>query len=177
MLYNSGMRKLIYIIIAGSLVYIVGWRIPPASRQQALASVGVADFFQKTLPNYLRKKFSIPENTAAKRQKLLNELSQSIGNIKNEIEEKVTQGAGGAGVNVSKLPKPQEIQERFEKSREYIAKTETLINELKSANYGGGILTKAAERVLDKILPPRALNDGGGGVGGDSGGGATCPPG
>lgn len=170
------MRKLIYLIIAGALVYVVGWRIPPATKQQALAAIGAADFFQKTLPNYLRSKFSIPENTAAKRQKLLNELSQSIGNIKSEIGEKVAQGAGGAGVNVSKLPKPQEIQERLEKSREYIAKTEALINELKSANSGVGIFAKTAERVLDKILPPRELNDGTGGVGGDSGGGTVCPP-
>ena len=171
------MRKLIYLIIAGALVYIVGWRIPADSRRQALAAIGVADFFQKTLTNYLRKKFSIPENTAAKRQKLLNELSQSIGNIKREVGEKVAQGAGGAGVNVSKLPKPREIQERLEKSREYIAKTETLINELKSANYGGNIFNKAAERVLDKILPQKKLDGGASGVGGDSDGGTTCPPG
>ena len=89
----------------------------------------------------------------------------------------MAQGAGGAGVNVSKLPKPREIQERLEKSREYIAKTETLINELKSANYGGNIFNKAAERVLDKILPQKKLDGGASGVGGDSDGGTTCPPG
>lgn len=164
------MRKLLYLAIAAGLVYVVVYKVPAETKRQTLAAVGLADFFSQTLPGYLRSKLTIPENPVAKRQKLLDQLSDTIGTIERELEAVLPPRTDG--ITLPKLPPAKEIRERIGKSREFLAQSEDFLKELERANPGEGVIRKAAERLLDKILPP-AEPAGQAAIGGDAGG-AEC---
>lgn len=177
------MRKLFYLLIIAAGVYGVAYYVPPETKRQALAAVGLADFFQVTLPGYLRSKLSIPENPVAKREKLLGELSGAIGSIERELEAVSPVEINGSPLPQGKPPPPpklppaKEVQARIEKSRELLAESEEKLALLREENPKQGFVAKAAERVLDRVLPsPDVAPVGAGGVGGDAAGGVVCDP-
>ena len=168
------MRKLLYLLIAAAAFYGVVRYVPPETRQQALAAVGLADFFQKTLPGYLRRKLSIPENPVAKRERLLGELSAAIGGIGEELAA-VAAPPPAAGPGQPPKPKPAgapDLRARIEKSKELLQESEAVLAELERANPQQGFVAKAAERLLDKVLPlsPEVAS----GVGGNAEGTEIC---
>lgn len=182
------MRGLFYLAIIAAAVYGIVVYVPAETKERALAAVGLSGFFEETLPGYLRSKFSIPENPVAKREKLLNELSAAIGNIGEELESVAPLAvpappAAGGKSKTAEAPKaaPPELRERIEKTKELVRETESLLADLEKANPEQGFVAKAAERVLDKILPPpvtfASADAAPGGVGGDAGGGSAvvCP--
>lgn len=155
-------KTILTLLMAAILVFLLVKFISPDFWPKAIAAAGMADFFQQTLPRYLREKLSIPQNPVAKRQQLLDQLSSAIGNIERELEVVSPVVTNGASAPAPKLPSPQTIQEQIEKTRDFLAQSETVLEELQKANPGQGILEKITERLLDKILPP---------IGGDAGGG------
>lgn len=172
----NAMRKFLYLLIIGAVVYYAVYQVPQETKERALAAIGLADFFQETLPRYLREKLSIPENPVVKRQQLLDQLSSAIGNIERELE--VVSPAVANGAPAPTLPPPKTIREQIEKTRDFLAQSETVLEDLQKANPGQGIFQKTAERVLDKILPASVSDEASIGVGGDASGGVSerrCP--
>ena len=165
-------RRIFYLALAGGLVYVVFYRVSPQTRHSALASVGLDRFFEETAPRFLREKLAIPQNPAAKRKKLIGELSDKISAVERELEAVVPAGDGSSAG--AKLPASREIRARIEKSREALAESESLVGKLEEANSQEGILRKAAGRVLDKILPAPTPPEAGEAVGAD-GAGRVCP--
>lgn len=148
-------RKLFYLALAGALVYVAVYRVSPQTRHSALASVGLDRFFEETAPRFLREKLAIPQNPAAKRKKLMGELSHTISAVERELEA-VVPAEEGVSAPSAKLPPAPEIRQRIEKSRAALAESELLLEKLKEVNAGEGILRKTAGRLLDKILPAPA---------------------
>ena len=179
MCYGCGiMRKLLYLLIAAAAFYGVVRYVPPETRQQVLAAVGLADFFQETMPGYLRRKLSIPENPVAKRERLLGELSAAIGGIGEELAAVAAPSEApppAAGPGQPAKPKPAgapDLRARIEKSKELLQESEAVLAELERANPQQGFVAKAAERLLDKVLPlsPEVAS----GVGGNAEGTEIC---
>ena len=179
------MKALFYLIFFSLTVYGVVHYVPSEAKEKTLAAIGLSDFFQETLPGYLRSKFSIPENPIAKRERLLGQLSETIGNIEREIEavapslSAVPPPASGAPAKArsGETPPtvtPEEFRERIEKTKELITESESVLAELEKANPQQGFVTKAAERLLDRVLPPPAYQAAGDGVGGDAASGTLC---
>lgn len=165
------MRRFFYLLLAAAAVYGAVRYVPRETRERALAAVGLSDFFKETLPTFLRTKLSISENPVTKRAKLLRELSSSVGEIERELEAVIPVSSDGTPTAVP-LPSSREIRERIERSREFLAKSEEALAALEDANPGKSVFEKAAERILDKILPPPSE-----GLGGDASGGSyVCPP-
>ncbi|MDP3727693.1 MAG: hypothetical protein Q8R35_03605 [bacterium] len=179
------MRGLLYLLIIGAGIYGFVFYVPAETRERALAVVGLSNFFQETLPGYLRSKFSIPENPIVKRERLLAELSGVIGSIDREIGAVAPPAAAvppppsGGAAKMKSPPPPSaelaEIRERVEKTKELITESESILAELEKANPQQGFVAKAAERLLDRVLPPPAYQAAGNGVGGDAAGGTLCP--
>ena len=90
------MKFLLYLALIGAAAYAVAHYVPLETRQQSLAAIGLADFFQETLPAYLRSQLTIPENPVEKRQRLLSQLSGAIGNIETELEAVAPSAATGS---------------------------------------------------------------------------------
>ena len=167
------MKRFFYLLLAAAAVYGVVRYVPAEAKERALAAVGLGDFFKETLPVFLRAKLSISENPVTKRAKLLRELSSSVGEIERELEAVAPARSDGAAAAFPPLPSSAEIRERIERSREFLAKSEEALKALEDANPGKGLLEKAAERILDKILPPPSADA----VGGDASGALNaCPP-
>lgn len=180
------MKFLLYLALIGAAAYGITYYVPAETRQQALGAIGLASFFQETLPTYLRAKLTIPENPVEKRQRLLGELSRAIGTIDEELEA-VAPSAGALptpapgtsarpkAADAPKSPPPAEIRERVEKTRELLNQSEAVLQELEKANPQQGFIAKATERILDKILPPPPTARATDGIGGDPGGKPLCP--
>ncbi len=145
-------RRIFYLAVAGGLVYVVFYRVSPEMRHSALAAVGLDRFFEETAPRFLREKLVIPQSPAAKRKKLLGELSDTISAVERELEA-VVPAEEGASAPSAKLPPAPQIRQRIEKSREALAESESILGTLEEINSQEGLLRKAAGRVLDKILP------------------------
>ncbi|MEK9147956.1 MAG: hypothetical protein AAB650_00805 [Patescibacteria group bacterium] len=165
------MRKLFYLALVIGLIWAGVRYIPAETKGQALAALGLSDFFSRKMPNFLRQKLSIPENPVTKRKKLLDELSQRVGDVERELEIAVPVATNG---EVPPLPKTAEVRNRVENAREFLAQSEGILQKLDETNPELGIFQKTAERVLNKILPPPAAGEGG--LGGDaSGAECICP--
>ncbi len=175
-------KRFITLLIAAAIVFlIVNFLSPDAlKRSWAGATAGMAQFVQETVPRYLRERLSIPENPVAKRERLLRELTQQIGAIERELEA-VAPATGGAKPDAGRTPRaaagtataptpPADqptsppagaggplgepgLRERIERTQELLARSEGVIEELERENPNHGLLAKAAERVLDRILP------------------------
>ncbi|MBI4132645.1 MAG: hypothetical protein HY473_00900 [Candidatus Sungbacteria bacterium] len=150
------MRMLFYFLIIAVGGYTVAHYVPSETKDKMLASLGVENFFRNTLPTYLRHKLSIPENPVAKREKLLTELSQNITGIERELAIVVPPRTDGTS-SLPKLPPAAEIIERIERSREFLANSESTLQELEKINPSAGLVQKTGERILEKVLPPPAL--------------------
>lgn len=186
------MKLLLYLFFAGAAIYAFNRYAPDGTSERALAAVGLADFFQETLPSYARSKLSIPEDPAKKRERLLGDLSGALEGIEREIEGAAMLSSSGASVpaatanranKTSPLPKSSvsaELDKRLEKAKELVSRSEDALGELEKANPQQGLIAKAAQRLVDKILPAAETSAAAGslenGVGGDSGGEAVCPP-
>lgn len=144
------MKRLLYFALIIAVGYALVRYVPPDAKKQALAKAGLDNFFQNTLPNFLRAKLSIPESPAAKRRKLMNELASAIGGIENEISSIAPAGSGGKAS--SKLPK--EIGQGLSEAQKLVEQSQDALAELEKADQGQGVFQKAAERILNKILPP-----------------------
>lgn len=200
--YKEIMKFLLYLALSGAAAYTVVHYVPPETRQRALGAIGLADFFQETLPTYLRSKLAIPENPVEKRQHLLNELSAAIGNIGAELEAvapspsahstdapggeqgRTTSSGQATKAPSAKSPTPPpaakpitqpELRERVENAKELLNQSETVLAELEKANPQQGFIAKATERILDKILPPPPAAATADGIGGDASGNPLCP--
>ena len=169
------MRKIFILFIAAGAAYAFVRYVPSEMKHRALGAVGADAFFRQTLPNYLREKFSLPENPVVRRQQLLNELTGRIKDIERELE--VVAPPATDGESPPPVAKSAEVRPRIEKSRELLAESERLLGELEAANPGESTFRKAADRLLAKIFPPPASGVADG-VGGDAAGGTecACPP-
>lgn len=147
------MRMLFYFIIIGAVGYAAVHYVPSETKDKVLASLGVENFFRNTLPTYLQQKLSIPENPVDRREKLLNELSQNITDIERELAIVAPPRTDGKS-SLSKLPSAAEIVERIERSREFLANSESILQELEKINPSAGLFQKTSERILDTVLPP-----------------------
>lgn len=148
------MKSFLYLALAAAAIYGFSRLVPDGTTHKALAAVGLADFWDQKIPVYLRGKLSIPENPVTKRKKLLDELSQNLTGVERALEAVVPVTTTGSPTPLSSIPEKSEVRDRIEKSREFLAKSETALKELENANTGQGIFQKTAERLLDKILPP-----------------------
>ena len=160
------MRKLILVLLAGVGIYAVIRYVPAETRHKTLSAIGVADFFQETLPRFFRAKLSIPENPEVKRKKLIAELSRSVDAIDRGLNA-VSPPADAKAKAAVKLPTPGEIKGKVEEVRELLSKSEETLKQLADANSGESVLRKAALGLVDKVFPP-AVESGGGQT-------ATCP--
>lgn len=165
------MKGFTFLLIAAG-IYVIYHYVPTEAKHKALAAVGVADFFQETLPRFLREKLSIPENPAVMRQKLIDELSKSVDAIDRELNSVSPPTAGGKAEAPIKLPAPGEIKKKIEKARELLSKSEETLKQLEGINSGEGILRKAVLGLVDKLLPATEENKAGGS---ESGGYCACP--
>lgn len=135
-------------------VYALMRYVPADVKKQALGEIGAANFFQNTLPRFLRAKLSIAESPAKKREKLMKELAAAIGGIESEITAVAPPGtAAGSG---AKPATEKEIGQRLSKTQELVEQSRAVLIELEKSNQNRGVFQKTAERILDKILPPAA---------------------
>lgn len=171
------MRKLLLFLLAVAAGYTLLRSVPAENWRQAWAAIGLADFFQQTLPQFLRAKLTIPESPVAKRAKLLRELSNQIAGVEQELEAIAPVSPDGRPAPSSRPPSGQEVQERIDRARERLAESESALEALREENLKSGIVGKAAERLLDKILTPElpAAQGSADSVGGDQEGGDGSP--
>ncbi len=166
------MRKLLVFLLAAAAVYTLVKLGPTDVKQRSLAAVGVTKFLKETAPRYLREKLSIPESPVAKRERLLKELSQHIGAIESELEAAAPE-AGAAKPGEGRKPGGSEdLTKRIERTQELLAQSEVVIEKLKEVNPGEGLLAKAGERALDRILPVHSASR----EAGSAGGTVQCNP-
>lgn len=168
------MRKLFYLVLMAGLVYGAVRYVPSETKTKVLASIGLDNFLRQTLPQFLRERLSIPENPIFKRKKLLDQLSETLGGIGRELEAVVPAESGDRPPARSLLPPAKDIRARVEKSREFLAQSELVLEELEAANPGQGIVRQAALRLLDIILPSSARPGEGESVGGGVMGDSDC---
>lgn len=172
------MRKLAYLMIIGGIIYVLAYQVPPEAKRNALAAVGLTDFFGHALPNYLRQKLSIPENPVTKRARLLGELTQAIGGIERELEAVAPPETNGTAPAPAAPLASKDIRTRIEKTREFLARSEEVLKELENANPKSGLVQKAGERLLERILPAQERGttaSAADGLGGDASS-LLCPP-
>jgi len=165
------MKRLLVLLLLGAAAWALVRYVPDEVKQRALASLGLDTFFRETLPVYLRKKLTIPESPENKRKKLLNELAATITDVERELEAAVPPQTNGTP---PPLPKQTELRERAERARESLLKSEELVKQLNEVNAGQGVFTRAAERLLGKILPAPPAPAAGEGIGGEAIGGGAC---
>ncbi|MBI2055708.1 MAG: hypothetical protein HYT42_02340 [Candidatus Sungbacteria bacterium] len=154
------MKGFVFLLIAAVGIYAIYRYVPTETKRKTLAAVGAADFFQETLPRFLREKLSIPENPEVKRKKLIDELSKSVDAIDRELNT-VSPPADTKAEAAVKLPTPSEIKGKVEEVRELLSKSEETIKQLGDANSGESVLRKAALGLVDKVFPPAVENSGG----------------
>lgn len=147
------MKTFFYFIVIGAAVYAYVHYAPAGTAERALDKVGLAHFFNESMPGYLRNKLRIPESPAVKRKKLVDDLVSTISEIKGDLQ---TIAASEAGSNVSpaaKLAQEKTIREKTEKAQESIAKSEETLKQLEANNAGGGVIGSVVANILEKVLP------------------------
>lgn len=152
------MKTFFSLIAIGAAAYALVNYAPDGATHRALAAVGLSDFFENKAPSYFRDKLRIPANPVEKRKKLIDQLSQSLIIAERELEAVAPASSDGTRVPLAEIPGKAEIRSRIEAARESLAKSDAALKELERANAGQGIFHKAAERMLDKILPPPAAS-------------------
>lgn len=137
--------KLLFIIaiIAGG-AYVTA-HFAPQNLKSEIFSTSIGKWVSQTLPRYLREKLSIPENPAAKRRELLDQLASSLSDVKRDLEKVVPTG--------SNLPSASAIQSGIAKVEEKLDATQSKLDELKSTNSGESVFRKFALRTVDAIFP------------------------
>lgn len=148
-------KFLFFMAVFAGAAYAV-WRIaPPAEKSRAESAMAAAGLFQnpiragtdflKTLPEYARRKLSVPESGSLKRQRLLGELTEKFDALEEEIQNHrpAEKGLPGAQASFSKNGAAKKL---LEESREKLS-------ELKNADDGESIFPRAAARIAGAILP------------------------
>lgn len=148
------MRILLYVLLAAAAVYAYLRFAPAGLTHRGLEAVGLAQFFERTVPEYLREKLTIGEDPASRRRKLVGELAEKISVAERELEAAVPVATDG---QPQKLPSAEVIRERAEKTREALAESEEILNTLNAASAGEGVFRATAGRILDAVLPTPRL--------------------
>lgn len=164
----DAMRILFYFFLAGAATYAYLSVAPAGTTHRGLEAVGLANFFERTIPDYLREKLTIGEDPALRRRKLVEELAEKISVAERELEAAVPVASDG---RPPKLPSAEVIRERAEKIREALAKSEEILTELKGASAGEGVIRATAGRILEAVLPVAAPIP----TPGTNGGTCPCP--
>jgi hypothetical protein len=144
------MKTLFFFLIAGAVVYGIARYVPAETKRNILGSSGLSRFFNETLPGFLRKKLSIPENPTEKRRRLADELTASITNVKRELDNLPKDGANKLDLSPARA---REISDKIEKAKEFLAASQAVVAELSKSSSDEGVLIKTAGRVIDEILP------------------------
>ncbi len=149
----DAMKLLFYLLLAAAAIYVSVRVAPVGTAHRGLEAVGLANFFERTIPDYLREKLTIGEDPAAKRRKLVRELAEKISVAERELEAAVPVLLDG---QPQKLPSAEVIRERAEKTREALAKSEEILTKLEAASAGEGVIRATAGRILGAVLPTAA---------------------
>ena len=111
---------------------------------------GVVPNFVQSATNFLRKKLVIPQSPTAKRKQLIDELSSSLQQTKNEISKIAPSQTGSGAV---KLPAASEIRAGIERANAALTDSERTLNALRASAGDAGVVTGAVVRVLDTLVP------------------------
>lgn len=122
--------------------------VPVDTRHDILARIGVAHLFEETIPEYLKKKFSVREDPAKKRAKLLDELALELDSATKDIKAITPEEADG-----KPLPSSAEVQVRAERVNAALTRSEELLREVDQMNTSDGTFARVTARVLDAVLP------------------------
>lgn len=146
----DAMRILFYLLLAAAAIYAYVRVAPAGTAHRAFEAVGLANFFEQTIPDYLRGKLTIAEDPAVRRRKLVEELAEKISVAERELEAAVPVATDG---QPQKLPSAEVIRERAEKTREALAESEDILTKFEAASAGEGVFRAAAGRILGAMLP------------------------
>lgn len=151
--YNDAMKTFFFLVIAGAVAYGIVHYVPGETKKSVLESVGLSRFFGETLPGFLRKKLSIPENPAEKRRRLAGELRTSIAETKRELDGLSQNSVGGVDVSPARA---KELNAKIERAKEFLATSQAVITELEKSSSDESVFNKTAGRIIDKVLPMTA---------------------
>lgn len=144
--YTKTVKFVLSLAVIAALGYAFARYLPAETREHILQATGAREFFEQTLPNYLRQKLTIPENPVEKREKLLSELSENIARAGGELGAVVPAAQG-------KLPSEAEIRTHVEQTQKLLTDAKAALTELKSINADSGVIQETAERVVNALLP------------------------
>lgn len=144
------MRLLLYVFLIAGGIWAFTRYVPPEMRHNALARVGLARFGEETVPNYLREKFTIGEDPAEKRTKILAELSTELDAMGVSVARIAPTSSDGER---KPLPPEAVIREQAERIREAVKKSEAILGAAKDTNKESGVIGMTTARILDAVLP------------------------
>ncbi|MDI6734256.1 MAG: hypothetical protein QMD50_02065 [Patescibacteria group bacterium] len=149
------------IIIGGAVAYNFA---PENARNKTKA------FLKETLSGNIEeaknlvKNEVVPESPKEKRETLITELKNNISEIKNhvnnfqKINREILKDKNNISSSTAKLLKEFQNENFTNRSstEAYIAKTETILKQLEQTSGESSVKESFTERILDKILPPKA---------------------
>lgn len=117
----------------------------PQDLKSEIIDTSIGRWMLVTLPDYIREKLSIPENPAAKRRELLDQLTSSLSDVKRDLERVVPAGQS--------IQDASAVRSSIAKAEEKLNETQVKLEELKSTKSGESVLRKFALRAVDAIFP------------------------
>lgn len=152
------MRTLIIFAILAAGAWAAVNFVPAEVKTKAVDSLVASSFIHTTIPKYARlageyvkRKLTIPESPAAKRKQLIDELALDLTQAKRELASAVPPRAHGL---TPPLPPAADVRAGVRRAEEEIAKSDSILEELRSQAADQGVVSKTALRVLDAIFPP-----------------------
>lgn len=129
----------------------VGWRhVPESAREKLLGLIGVAARGDKAEIRHFIEDVALPKDPQARRAALARELEKNIAELKRRVEAGENWTVPDSVVPAGDEP---DAKIRIASTRELIGAAGQIVKELESANQDSELGRKAAERILDAILP------------------------
>lgn len=146
------MRILLYLLLAGAMMY-GAWRFTPDdARQQGLAMVATFDEAAfDGLRERLRLRLPGLENPADRREELLEAVGERLETVGRELEN-ISTPASTRAAPLGRT-KPERGLSEIGKIQGLLEETQGLLNELGELNPKSGVLQEASRRILGKVLP------------------------
>ena len=139
------------------ILAVAGWRyVPENVKAVILNTVGIAARRDTDEVKHFIEDVVLPKDPAARRSALTGELEKNIAELQRRIEGDkngiAVSGASAPDVGGSSAGVP-DAKIRAASSEELITAAAGIVKELENANSDTSVGRKAAERILDTVLP------------------------
>ena len=138
----------------------VGWRyVPQNVREKLLGAIGIAARGDRTEIKHYIQDVVLPKDPQERRAALAGELEKNIAELKRRIEADEN-GALAPDADAPDSGEPEagasDATIRAASARELIGAAGDMVKELESTNKDAPLVRKAAERILNAVLPASA---------------------